>query len=211
VLEPFLMRSVTHYSHTVDYVVRMIVWRQLARGDLDVARWTPVLLALIARHGRLGNDGEVCWATYAALRLEITVPFDAAEAAVLNCGALSTVAVLSTAAAGLLDHRIFDAAWPVVIGEDGNGPFWPLLLEWKVRQWPRHGQIPVANDLITDLIAMSVSIFDEGRLPPVFDDVEVDDYAEVERAIERRSSQYDDDDDEEAEDQEVDDFWDIPI
>lgn len=196
-IEPFLMRSVTHYSHTVDYVARMLVWRHLARGDLDVAQWTPVLRALIARHGRLGNDSEVCWATYAALRLGINLPLDAAAAVILNCGALSAVAVLSAAEAGLVDPEIYDSAWALVNGENGNGPFWPLLLEWKVRRWPRHAEVNVTNDLIAELIAQGISVFDTSRLPPVFDNFEINEYSEVGRAIEPRSSQYDDDDDDE--------------
>ncbi|WP_260596566.1 RNA-directed DNA polymerase [Sphingomonas endolithica] len=210
-IEPFLMRSVTHYSHTVDYVARMLVWRHLARGDLDVVRWAPVLLALIARHGRLGNDGEVCWATYAALRLEINVPLDTAKAAILNCGALTAVAILSAAEAGLVDPQIFDSAWTLVNGESGNGSFWPLLLEWKVRQWTRHAELEVGNDLITELIAQGISIFDASRLPPVFDDVDLDEYSEVERAIEKRSSQYDDDDDEEEDDDDIGGFDAYPL
>jgi hypothetical protein len=212
-IEPFLMRSVTHYSHTVDYVTRMLVWRHLARGDLDTARWSPVLHALIARHGRLGNDGEVCWATYAALRLEIDIPLQIASPAILNCGALTSVALLSAAAAGRIDPQVFEVAWPLVSGETGNGAFWPLLLEWKVRQWPHHGELQVGNDLLADLIEQELSIFDVSRLPPVFEAVEFDDFGDVERAIEKRSSQYDDDDDEEDADLELNpsDFDDFPL
>lgn len=195
-IEPFLMRSVTHYSHTVDYVARMLVWRHLARGDLDSARWSPVLHALIARHGRLGNDSEVSWATYAALRLEVDIPLPIATSALLNCGALTAVALLSAAAAGRIDPQAYDVAWPLVSSETGNGAFWPLLLEWKVRQWPRHAELQVRNELLADLIAEGLAIFDASRLPPVFEDVEFDDFADVDRAIEQRSSQYDDDDEE---------------
>ena len=200
IIEPFLMRSVVHYSHTVDYVARLIVWRHLARDDLDVGRWAPVLRALIGRHGRLGNDSEVCWATYAALRLEVDLPLDIASAALRNCGSLTAVALLSAAAAGRIDQQIYQEAWPIVSDEAGHGAFWPLLLEWKVREWPRHGELQIANGLLAELSAAGISIFDADRLPPVFDDFEREDFSEVERAIEKRSSQYDDDDDEADED-----------
>jgi hypothetical protein len=164
---------------------------------LDIARWTPVLAALTARHGRLGNDGEVCWILYAAIRLEIDLPLAAAADAVSNCGALTVVAILSAAQAGRIDPVIFERAWSLATGEDGSGRFWPLLLEWKVRNWPRHEELQVANDLLAELIEQGVWLFDATRLPAVFNDFGPDEFTEVEQAIEKRSSQYDDEDEDE--------------
>ena len=199
VIEPFLMRAVTHYGHTVDYVARLLVWRHLPRGDLDMARWAPVLAALTTRHGRLGNDGEVCWIVYAAIRLGIDLPIEAATDAVTNCGALTVVAILAAANAGRIDPIVFERAWTLAAEEDGSGRFWPLLLEWKVRGWPRHAELQVANDLITELIEQGAWFFDPDRLPAVFENHEPADFSEVEQAIEKRSSQYDDEEKENEE------------
>lgn len=199
IIEPFLMRAVTHYGHTIDYVARLLVWRHLTRGDLDLARWTPVLAALVARHGRLGNDSEVCWSVYTALRLGVDLPLAVAEDAVANCGALTAVAILSAAHAGRIDPAVFDAGGALVAAENGSGRFWPLLLEWKVREWPRHAELQVTNDLIAELIAGGIWIFDADRLPVVFDDHGPENFDDVDQAIEKRSSQYDDEDDDDEE------------
>jgi hypothetical protein len=196
-VEPFLMRAVTHYSHTVDYVARMLVWRHLARDDLDIQKWSMVLHPLLNRHALLGNDAEVCWATYAALRLGIKIPLYVAEAAVKNCSALSVVAMLSAADSGMTDKAIFDTAVETMADESGSGGHWPLLLEWKIRKWPQHDQLNIKNALINDIATSGISIFDENRLPAVFDDFDENEFAKVSHAIEKRSSQYDDEDDEE--------------
>ena len=43
VVEPFLKRSATHFGHTIDYVTRILAWRHLARRDLDIDGWRPIL------------------------------------------------------------------------------------------------------------------------------------------------------------------------
>lgn len=63
-IEPFLKRAAIHFGHTFDYIARVIVWRHLARNDLDIEVWQEILLAILDRHGRLGNDSEVSWAIY---------------------------------------------------------------------------------------------------------------------------------------------------
>lgn len=203
VVEPFLKRAAVHYGHTVDYVARIIVWRHLARRDLDIGAWGRILVDLLDRHGRLGNDGEVCWALYAALRLDVTIPIDIALEVVKNCGAMSIVALLSAAHAGLVDQVIFDATENLIMGEDASGPYWPVFLEWRTREWPAGIFLVPNNALVEELAAQNISIFDDGRLPSVFRDLDEDDFGEVDHAIEHRSS-YDGDDDEEDDDEEDD-------
>lgn len=191
VVEPFLKRAAVHYGHTVDYVARIIVWRHLAKRDLDTGAWGLILVDLLDRHGRLGNDGEVCWALYAVQRLGVTVPFEIALEVVRNCGALSMVALLSAAHAELVDQAIFGATEKVIMGESASGPYWPVFLEWRVRHWPEE-VFPVPNNvLVEELAAQNISIFDAGQLPRVFKDLDEDDFGEVDHAIEERSS-YDD-------------------
>lgn len=207
VIEPFLKRAAVHYGHTIDYVARIIVWRHLARGDLDIAAWTSILVALLDRHGRLGNDGEVCWALYVALRLNIDVPLPTAEAIVSNCGALSIVALLSLAQANLVGNAIFAFAAAAIITESASGPYWPLFLEWRAKHWPDGQFLLPANALVEELAAAGISLFDPTRLPSVFRDLEVDDFGGVDHAIEKRSSQYDDDDDDDEETEEGGEDW----
>lgn len=206
-VEPFLKRAAVHFGHTIDYVSRIIVWRHLARRDLDIEQWTPILLNLLERHGRLGNDGEVCWTLYAALRLGVQVPSGIAEAIVTNCGALSIISLLGMCQFGLVDDSIFAVAKTALNSETACGPLWPLFLEWKSNGWPEADRLDLANDLIDEMAASGLSIFDASKLPAVFDDFDEEEFSTVGQAIEARISQYDDDEEEEDGGEEDEPDW----
>lgn len=193
ICEPFLKRSVVHFGHTADYVARVIVWRYLVKRDLDVETWSKILAAVIDTHGRLGNDSEVCWATYACAQLGAKIDLGAAQNIIRNCGALAVVSVLNCVDKGLVDQSIFDEAYERMSLETANGPFWPVLMEWKSRKWPRHDKLKVNNDVIGALAEKEARIFDLAKLPLVFGEVKEESFDEVEMAIEPRSSVYDDD------------------
>jgi len=192
VVEPFLKRAAVHFGHSIDYVARIIVWRHLAFGDLVVADWSPILAALLNRHGRLGNDGEVSWALYAAIRLGVKIETVIANQIVQNCSPLTVVALLSCVDQSLVKPAVFTAARDIVSNESGSGPYWPLLMEWQSRKWRGSSTLNVRNDLIEDLARNGVTLFEASRLPTVFQDHNREDFESVEFAIEERSSQYDD-------------------
>lgn len=196
-IEPFLMRSAVHFGHTIDYVSRILVWRELARGDLDHDRWNSLLHSILDRQARLGNDSEVCWSLYVALRLNILVPLPVAVNILNNCGAMSVVAVLNCVDAGLVDRDIFDLAFIRIQEESANGTYWPVFLEWIARSWPRHAEVSdrSANEVVTAMARAGVVLFDSGRLTSVFDGVDEADFQTVATAIESRVSFYDDDED----------------
>ena len=202
VVEPFLKRAAVHYGHTIDFVARIVVWRHLAKRDLGIQAWGLILVALLDRHGRLGNDGEVCWALYATLRLGIAIPINAALEILKNCGALSIVALLSAAQIGLVDQEIFEATENLIAVENASGPYWPVFLEWRVRNWPEGIFLLPRNALIEELIGQNISIFDATRLPSVFRNLDEDHFGEVDHAIEMRSG-YDDEGDEEGKADEI--------
>jgi len=201
-IEPFLMRSAIHFGHTIDYVSRMVVWRELVRGDLNHARWNSLLQSVLDRQARLGNDSEVCWVLYVALRLQTPIPTAVAQNILTNCGALSAVAVLNCVEAGLTDRSAFDFAFQRVQQETANGPLWPIFLDWTARQWPRHAEVQAlcANDLISQMAAGGVTLFDRAQLTRVFAGVAQPNFGTITSAIESRVSMYDDDDADEADD-----------
>jgi hypothetical protein len=187
IVEPFLKRCVVHFGHTVDYVSRVLVWRHLAKGDLDTAVWGDILAAIIDRHGRIGNDSEVCWAVYASAILGCEI------AAEWNCGALSIVSILNCVEEGLTGLSVFASARERIRLESANGAFRPVILEWKSRQWRGHKHVNVGNDVIDSLVSREALLFDITRLPLVFKDIGKEDFDVVENAIEDRPSMYDDD------------------
>lgn len=200
VIEPFLKRAAVHFGHTIDYVARIIVWRQLVYHDLDLPTWSNILVAIIDRHGRLGNDSEVVWAIYAAIRLRVVIPDDVASIVIQNCGALSVVALLSCVRLNLVRAAALTEARTLIAGESSSGPYWPLILEWRSQRWAGWQRLQNDNALISNLAAARVSIFNASRLPSVFDDIDELDFGAVSYAIEERSSQYEDDAEEADED-----------
>lgn len=192
VVEPFLKRAAVHFGHSIDYVARIVVWRHLVFQDVSTVEWAPILTAILDRHGRLGNDGEVSWALYAAIRLKIVVPLEIANLIVQNCNPLSALAVLSCVEQALVGPEIFQTAAQIVDSENASGPYWPLLLEWKTRRWNGSANLTIENEVIDRLEQAGVTLFDADRLPGVFHNIEENDFSTVRFAIEERSSHYDD-------------------
>ena len=202
VVEPFLKRSAVHFGHTIDYVARMLVWRHLAYGDLEINSWKPILGTILDKHGRLGNDSEVCWTIYVHHVLRIAISVNVANRIVRNCGALSIIALLHSVNAGLLDVKVFENAAVRLETETDSGRFWPVFLEWKILQWPRHEGIEITNNTIAGLSAYGANLYNYAALPAVFHDVEEEEFGGVAFAIENRSRMY-----EEEEEDDNGDLW----
>jgi hypothetical protein len=78
-------------------------------------------------------------------------------------------------------------------------------MEWKSRQWPKHNELHLHNEIVEEMARQQAVLFDHDRLPRVFDDVEPEDFADVSQAIERRTSVYDEDDEDDEEPGDEDD------
>ena len=78
--------------------------------------------------------------------------------------------------------------WTRLDTETDGGRFWPVFLEWKTRQWPHHEQVNLDNATIRGLSDSEAYIYDPNILPVVFRNIAREEFAEVEFAIELRSS-----------------------
>jgi len=194
-VEPFLKRAAVHFGHTVDYIVRVLIWRHLTHNDLDLKAWSSILTSLLQRHGRLGNDSEVSWGLYACIHLKIKIDDQTAADIALNCGALSVLSLLNCVERKLANKAIFKHVLTRLSNENAKGPFWPVILEWKSRQWTNHKKLKIDDEVVKEMSSQSVTLFNSERLPPVFDDYDEADFGDVSQAIEARVSQYDDDSD----------------
>jgi hypothetical protein len=190
------MRAAVHFGHTIDYVVRVLIWRKLTKDDVDEPRWVDLIKTLLGRHGRLGNDSEVCWLLFAAQKFGIKIPKDIALTIIRNCGPLSMVALLDIEDGDEPDKEVFQFALEFIKLESANGPFWPLFLEWASSGWDGYAEVKKLsnNQLIDSMADEYVFLHDKGRLTRVFGDVAKEDYGSVVQAIESRISSYDDED-----------------
>jgi Reverse transcriptase (RNA-dependent DNA polymerase) len=193
-IQSFLMRCSVQFGHTIDYVVRVIVWRYFAKGDLHVNRWGTLLKSILNRHGRIGNDSEVCWCLFAALKLGISIPDDIAKNIITNCGPMCLVSLLNCVEKDLVSRSMFEAALEICEQDNGNGAMWPLSLEWASRRWPKHQTVSdsLVNEVVKAMGTGGVKVFDHERLTRVFDGVEESARTEVSGAIEHRISLYED-------------------
>lgn len=199
IIEPFLRRVAIHFGHTIDYVSRIIVWRHLVHGDIDRSEWSLIFLAILERHGRLGNDAEVCWAIYAAIRIKFDIRIDISKEIIKNCNSISIVALLACVEEGLVNREIFEVAMERASIESARGLFWPLLLEWKSRRWAGHVKLKKDHALIQELARDSISILNTSRLPRVFENLQAieggtygTNFAEILSAIEDGIGNYPD-------------------
>lgn len=192
-VEPYLKRSAVHFGHSVDYVARIVVWKKLAGGGLDEAKWGVILQSVLARHGRLGNDSEVCWALYACEKLEVKIPDSTAAEIIENCGSLAITAILNLADLGLTGKGAFAVAETVIATEDASGSFWPVFLEWHSRKWPGYEKLELKNKTIEGMVKEGVTVFARASIPKVLQGIDFAKYASILQAIEHRVSAYDDD------------------
>ncbi|MBF0247273.1 MAG: RNA-directed DNA polymerase [Alphaproteobacteria bacterium] len=199
-VEPFLKRAAVHFGHTVDYIARVLIWRHLTHNDLDINAWSSILTSLLQRHGRIGNDSEVSWGLYACIHLKIKIEQQTAIDIALNCGALSILALLNCVELNLVNKSIFKQVLERFSNESAKGHFWPIILEWKSRQWTDHNKIQIDDDIIKGMSSKTVTLFDSSQLPAVFDNFDEADFGDVSQAIEARVSQYDDDTDDDNDD-----------
>lgn len=200
VIEPFLKRLAVHFGHTIDYVARILVWRHLVFDDIDTNSWSQILTTILDKHGRLGNDSEVCWTIYVLHHIGINIGNHSAELVVRNCGALSIIALLNCVELNLVDATIFDVVESRITEESDQGRYWPVFLEWKTKSWPHHDRMTLDNPIMQSLHVSSAYVYDHTILPRVFMDVDEDQYRNISFAIESRSSMYDEEDETEDSD-----------
>jgi len=194
-VEPYLKRNAVHFGHSLDYVSRILVWKELAGGGLDKTGWTPILEHALDRHGRLGNDSEVCWSLYASEKLKLSVSTPVAREIVQNCGALAVTAILNLSEMTLTDEVVFTHAAEVLASEEATGAYWPVILEWKSRGWKGGEALDATNELIESMAEQEVTIYERESVPKVFQGVDIAKFTSILQAIEHKVSAYDDDDD----------------
>lgn len=58
ILQQFLVQSAIQYSHSFDYVARVVAWRARLGYDIDRRLWDELVQRLLAQYASLGRDSE---------------------------------------------------------------------------------------------------------------------------------------------------------
>jgi hypothetical protein len=72
-LEPFLLRFVHHFVHTIDYIAMLVASRVLHGESIKKESWHEVINDGIVRYSRLSHHHEVAWLLWLALTTDIEV------------------------------------------------------------------------------------------------------------------------------------------
>lgn len=199
-LEKFLAQCAVQFSHSFDYVARVVAWRSRLQSSLDIKLWKSVVEKLIVQYSALGRDSETLWALWLMKELNLTVNKGVTEAVVRNNSPLVLGYLAHLFSSGRArDPTIGAALWGKVGGDPFSGEAWPLTLELVHLGIAKPGGAPPQLGNILDAIFVEQrSLINYNALPKVFIDDEGNNLPRPRFAIEAFTSDYDDDDDEEA-------------
>lgn len=197
VLQPFLLRCLVNYPHSVDYVARVLCWRRRIAEDIHFNAWQAALNRFVGVHASLRNDSEVCWALWLMKELGISLRKQVAERVAEHCGPLPLMMLFGCIDAGLV--RAVPKREDVVqrLGDKPlSGAFWVFAYEAERRGWLRDAGIVGSrpHEVFELMKRKNVSFFNPDALPLALEGREEEDWDDAE-AIEDIAGEYEDDED----------------
>ena len=130
VLEHFLAQCAIQFSHSFDYVARVVAWRERTGQQVDKKLWKEVALSLAGQAASLGRDSEVLWSLWLLKELDAKISRALSSLLVQNSCALVLGYLAHFFSRGLtVDTGLGKKLWDVVDGDIYAGRHWPLTLE----------------------------------------------------------------------------------
>ena len=181
ILEDFLIRSITTFPHSIDYVARVAAWRlrtwrapdipewRFRRGpNIEVDRWKQVIRTALDRNSNLGNDAEVCWLLWMMKELKIPVPAQLVETIIARCGAFPVVMFCHLNPRSIRSSRLRRLRLVEQMGESPYvGAFWLLAYEAVVNDWVTDDEL--SRDkmpaFMKEMVSSGVSFCDRNANP----------------------------------------------
>lgn len=211
VLNKFLKTSVLSYSHSIDYVARIIAWKHRISGVSDKSEWVRLCNNIIIEHAPLNNESECVWSLWLLMEIKGKLRKDAFLKIVTHCDAFALVLAwylfIEKRVSGTIDTTAISMRFR---GDRFTGPNWLFVHEAVVRGWltAEHFDRGADHEFLARLRSQNISFLNENAAPAVFavpDDVDDQDY-QPEYGIEDDVGGYDDDEEwEEDDDHEADD------
>lgn len=201
ILEHFLAQCAVQFPHSLDYVARVVAWRNRIGKPIDTGLWTEIARVATIQHSNVGRDSEVCWAMWLLKELNSKLRKSTTNTVIENSGGL-VLAFLAHFAAHKManDSQLTEKLRDRVEGEPYGGCFWPLTLELT-----HLGHADPAWAKVTSAAALrllhdaKVSIIDWNAKPRVFSELDSDHMRsepdwEPESAIEDFGTDYEEED-----------------
>ena len=190
-LEPFLVRVAINFPHCLDYVARVVAWRNTVK-TVDAELWRDVIHRSIRQNCAAGHESEITWSLWLLKELAQKLELEAFEQVIKKCGALPSLLALDI-------HKKQEPSYKIpkdlIVDKLGEQPMtgnnWLLAYEadrqfgFKIKSKNLQG-----NAFFKQLYDDDVSFYDQTAKPFVFKDT--DDPESVKSAIESPISSYDD-------------------
>ena len=163
VIEPFLMKSVIHFGHTIPEFVQLMILKTSTDEEAQTSdKWSSIIDYLLFKHGELGHDNEVCWLLFLCKYLNIKIDNEIAKKIIESTNTFSILFLFHY----IMDNAdyykgLYESAKEMLASQTSESQYWPLILQWKVQKWPYHKTIEVNDACIDEMIKESVFIFNE--------------------------------------------------
>jgi hypothetical protein len=214
VLQHFLAQCAIQFSHSFDYVARVVSWHVRTGKDVDRKLWREVTVTLAIQAAALGRDSEVLWCLWLLKELETKISASLSTALLKNSCPLVLGYLAHFYSRGLTaDNDLGKKLWAAVDGDVFAGRYWPLTLELIhlgiVNPAPQNSRTEAPLRVLHEANA---SLIDWDARPRVFGDGPPESGADADypdHAIEDYTSDYDKDEDDEDSDEEDDGDFDM--
>lgn len=216
ILEHFLAQSATHFSHSFDYVARVVAWRLRKGQTVERQMWAEIALKTVSQNSVLGRDSETLWALWLIKELNEKLPKTITDHILKYSSPLVLAFLAHMYSKGLTkDRRLGGSLWSLVDGNIFTSQWWPLSLELHHLDIanPAPQAVLGAEEVMRLQHQARASLIDWNARPAVFtperdDDDPTYEDDEPDHAIEDYTSDYDDEDEEEPDDNDFVDLLD---
>ena len=192
ILEHFIAQCAVQFSHSIDYVARVVSWRARMGETYDRALWTDVAISVAGEGAALGRDSEVVWALWLMKELKIKIPKRLSTKIVQHNSPIVLGYLAHFHAHNLTNAKdLASTLWERVEGSVYAEQSWPLALELMHLQIadPQTGR-PTSDDALRLLHDNGASLIDWDAAPKVFSTREPGDDDDPDFAIEDFAGDY---------------------
>ncbi|AWV20771.1 Reverse transcriptase family protein [Roseomonas mucosa] len=193
ILESFLIHCANGFSHTIDYVTNIFVWRIRRGGNFSKAKVERFLRGFLFRHSSMGHDSEVVWGLWLLKEIGVRPDSSLQSAIIRSCGPVPIVMLLSYSDMSneidIEDRHV----WARKLGDEPmEGAFWIVAYEAIVNKWTSSRPIAFSSNtrMLEEMSLKGISFIDFNAHPKVYINKEWVDLENSDFAIGDSSGRY---------------------
>jgi hypothetical protein len=203
VAENFLAKCVYNFPHSMDYVARILIWRDIQFSDLDEKKWIRVINNRLSHNIEMGHDHEICWLLWATISLDFPISDSVADKMVSYSNPLVALMGAHALSRKLISGGVNLDVWESSVRPSQlNEEWWMFAYECSLRGWLKTNisTTSLKDTIFATMKAAGVSFYNE-KIPSEYENY----FDDEDTAIPAASLGYED------EEVAVDDDDDVPI